>query len=108
MKLTHFPSFGYFLTILNKADNNILGQCKVAKVKHIGKKPCRRCGTQLEAASSQYYYGSCRFHARHTCAKRTTEESLPPMTLADEEGAAWKRVSRDSGFSGVSKLVNFL
>ena len=34
------------------------------------------------------------------------EESIPLMKKADEEeGAAWTRVSRDSGFTGLSKLV---
>ena len=34
------------------------------------------------------------------------EESLPHMKAADEEvGAAWNKISRDSGFTGLSKLV---
>ena len=34
------------------------------------------------------------------------DESLPDMKAADEEvGAAWNRLSRDSGFTGLTKLV---
>ena len=34
------------------------------------------------------------------------EESIPLMKKANkEEGAAWARVSRDCGFTGISKLV---
>ena len=85
------------------------GQCEVTKVKRTGKKACRRChicGIPLETGSPHYYYGNCRYHARYTWASRTMEESIPLMKKADEEeGAAWNRVSRDCGFTGLSKLV---
>ena len=55
------------------------GQCEVAKVKRTGKKAC------------------------HKWTSKSMEESLPHMKAADEEvGAAWSRISRDSGFTGVS------
>ena len=85
------------------------GQCEVAKVKRTGKKACRRChicGIPLEPGSPHYYYGNCRYHARHKLASKNMEESLPHMKAADEEvGAAWSRISRDSGFTGVSMLT---
>ena len=85
------------------------GQCEVTKVKRTGKKACRHChvcGIQLEPGSHHYYYGHCRYHGRHHWATRNMEESIPLMKKADEEeGAAWARVSRDSGFTGLSKLV---
>ena len=85
------------------------GQCEVTKVKRTGKTACRRChvcGIQLEPGSPHYYYGNCRYHARHKWASRTMSESIPLMKRSDEEeGAAWSRISRDSGFTGISKLV---
>ena len=85
------------------------GQCEVTKVKRTGKKACRRChvcGIPLEPGLPHYYYGNCRYHARHNWAIKSLDESIPLMKKADEEeGAAWNRVSRDSGFTGLSKLV---
>ena len=109
-----FPEFGIqsgpavirHLIILWTGDHP--GQCEVTKVKRTGKKACRRCqicGMQLETGSPHYYYGNCRYHARHKWPSRTMEESIPQMKIADEEiGAAWNRVSRDSGFTGLSQL----
>ena len=43
---------------------------------------------------------------RHKWATRSMEESIPLMEKASkEEGAAWARVSRDCGFTGISQLV---
>ena len=85
------------------------GQCEVTKVKRTGKKACRRChicGITLEPGSPHYYYGNCRYRAKHKWPSKSMEESLPHMKAADEEvGAAWNKISRDSGFTGLSKLV---
>ncbi|XP_020896396.1 uncharacterized protein LOC110235289 [Exaiptasia diaphana] len=85
------------------------GQCEVAKFKRTGKKACRRChicGKQAEEGSPHYYYGGCRYHARYKWPRRTMEESLHHMKEAEEEtGAAWKRISKESGFTGLSKLT---
>ena len=85
------------------------GQCEVTKVKQTGKKACRCChvcGITLEPGSPHYYYGKCGYHARHKWPSRSMEESLPDMKAAgEEEGAAWNRLSRDSGFTGLTKLV---
>ena len=85
------------------------GQCEVTKVKRTGKKACRRChicGIPLEPGSPHYYYGNCRYHARYKWPSKTMEASIPLMKIADEEvGTAWNRASRDSGFTGLSKLA---
>ena len=78
-------------------------------MKQTGKRACRQChicGIQLEPGSPHYYYENCRYHARHKWPSRTMKKSIPDMKIADGGvGATWIRVSRESGFTGLSQLA---
>lgn len=105
--IQHGPAIICHIIILWTRDHP--GQCEVTKVKRTGKKACRRChlcGIPLDPGSPHYYYGNCRYHARHKWPNKTMEESILLMKKEDEEvGAAWTRASRESGFTALSQLA---
>ena len=105
--IQHGPAIIRHIIILWTGDHP--GQCEVTKVKRTGKKACCHChicGIPLEPRSPHYYYGKCRYHARHKWPSRNMEESILFMKVEDEEvGAAWTKASRDSRFSGLSQLA---